>query len=107
MEGEILARVPGERLQCKYSDRSFDILVELQVAAVPGGTLITQIIDISPKTFIGRLMSPLIRLGMRKQTRKAAAPVQRVDASRRFLPQEVSSSWLADRLISESSGAPQ
>jgi hypothetical protein len=34
--------------------------------------VITHIIEITPKTFLGRLMSPLIRLGLRKQTRDAA-----------------------------------
>src|SRR5215472_2024413 len=36
MEGEILHRVPGERLHCKYSDSCFDVWVDLRVAAAPG-----------------------------------------------------------------------
>ena len=36
MAGEILARVPGERLHCKYTDSSFEVSVDLLVAAAPG-----------------------------------------------------------------------
>ncbi len=78
MAGEILTRVPGERLHCKYADNSFEVSVDLRVAAAPGGTLTTHIIEISPKSFIGKLMSPLIRLGLGKQTRDAAANLKKL-----------------------------
>ena len=78
MEGEILARVPGERLHCKYADRAFEVSVDLRVAAAPGGAVTTHIIEISPKTLLGRLMWPLIRLGLGKQTRTAAANLKRL-----------------------------
>ncbi|HVC95228.1 MAG TPA: SRPBCC family protein [Pirellulales bacterium] len=73
MAGEILARTPGERLHCKYSDGSFDVSVDLSVSAAPRGALTTHIIEITPKTLFGKLMSPLIRFGVGKQTRDAAA----------------------------------
>ena len=41
MAGEILTRVPGERLHCKYADNSFEVSVDLRVVAAPGGTLTT------------------------------------------------------------------
>jgi hypothetical protein len=72
MAGEILARVPGERLHCKYVDKMFEVSVDLRVAAKADGALTTHIIAIAPKTLMGTLMSPLIRLGIRKQTREAA-----------------------------------
>jgi carbon monoxide dehydrogenase subunit G len=73
MDGEIVARTPGERLHCKYFDRMFDVSVDLRVAAAPEGTLTTHIIEITPKSFVAKLMSPLIRFGLGKQTREAAA----------------------------------
>lgn len=76
MAGEILARVLGERLHCRYSDSAFDVSVDLRVAPAPGGALTTHIIEISPNTLLGKLMSPLIRLGVGKQTRDAAANLQ-------------------------------
>ena len=78
MAGEILARVLGERLHCKYSDSAFDVSVDLRVAPAPGGALTTHIIEISPKTLLGKLMSPLIRLGLGKQTRDAAANLKKL-----------------------------
>jgi hypothetical protein len=73
MAGAIVERVPGERLHCLYSDRAFDVSVDLRVAAAPGGAVTTHTIEITPKTLMGKLMSPLIRLGLGKQTRDAAA----------------------------------
>jgi hypothetical protein len=78
MDGEILVRTPGERLHCKYFDRAFDVSVDLRVAAAPDGVLTTHIIEITPKTWTGKLMSPLIRLGLGKQTREAAANLRKL-----------------------------
>jgi uncharacterized protein YndB with AHSA1/START domain len=78
MEGVILDRVPGERLHCKYSDRAFDVWVDLRVAAAPQGALTTHIIEILPKTVLGKLMWPLIRLGLGKQTRDAATNLKKL-----------------------------
>lgn len=78
MAGEILERIPGKRLHCMYTDRSFDVSVDLRVAGAPGGAVMTHIIEITPKTLVGKLMSPLIRLGLRKQTRDAAANLKKL-----------------------------
>jgi hypothetical protein len=78
MTGEIIARVPGERLYCKYSDRMFEVSVDLRVAAAANGTLTTHLIEICPRTLFGRLMGPLIRLGLGKQTRDAAANLKKL-----------------------------
>jgi hypothetical protein len=78
MAGEILERIPGERLHCRYIDRSFDVSVDLRVAAAPGGVVTTHIIEITPKTLLGKLMGPLIRLGLGKQTRAASANLKRL-----------------------------
>jgi hypothetical protein len=72
MAGEIVARVPGERLLCKYLDSAFEVSVDLRVAPAPDGALTTHIIEITPRKFLAKLMLPLIRLGLRKQTRQAA-----------------------------------
>jgi hypothetical protein len=78
MAGEIVARTPGERLHCKYFDSMFEVSVDLRVAAAPEGTLTTHIIEITPRRFVGKLMSPLIRLGLGKQTRDAAANLKKL-----------------------------
>jgi hypothetical protein len=78
MAGEILARTPGERLHCKYADAAFEVSVDLRVAAAPGGAVTTHLIEITPKTLVGKLMWPLIRLGLGKQTRDAAANLKKL-----------------------------
>jgi len=78
MAGEIIARTPGERLHCMYFDRSFDVSVDLRVAAASDGALTTHIIEITPKKFVAKLMSPLIRIGLGKQTREAATNLKKL-----------------------------
>jgi len=78
MSGEILARTPGERLYCKYSDDMFDVMVDMRVAPASGGTNTIHIIEMVPKTMMGKLMTPLIRMGIGKQTRDAATNLKRL-----------------------------
>jgi hypothetical protein len=78
MAGEIVARAPGERLHCIYFDAMFDVSVDLRVAGAPEGALTTHVIEITPKSFFGKLMSPLIRVGLGKQTRAAAANLKKL-----------------------------
>ena len=89
MAGEIIARTPGERLHTKYYDRQFTVSVDLRVAAAPEGALTTHIIEITPRTFLAKLMSPLIRLGLGKQTRTAAANLKELLESAPHRPHQV------------------
>jgi len=78
MAGQIVERTPGERLHCKYFDSSFEVSVDLRVAPTTGGAETTHIIEITPKTLMGKVFSPLIRLGLGRQTRAAAANLKRL-----------------------------
>jgi hypothetical protein len=78
MEGQIIARVANERLYCKYWDAMFEVAVDLRVGPDLKGALTTHIIEITPRKFIFKLMSPLIWFGLRRQTRKAAANLKRL-----------------------------
>ena len=78
MEGEILARVPGERLHARYFDSQFEVSVDLRISPAPDGALTTHIIEITPKSFMGKLMKPLIRLGLKKQTLDAATNLRKL-----------------------------
>jgi len=73
MQGEIVARVTGERLHCRYWDATFEVSVDLRVAPAADGALTTHIVEITPKRLLFKLISPLIRLGLKKQTFEAAA----------------------------------
>jgi hypothetical protein len=78
MAGEILARTPPERLHCRYFDNAFEVSVDLRVSGSPDGVIMTHMIEIVPKSFVMRLLSPLIRLGLNKQTREAAANLKKL-----------------------------
>jgi Polyketide cyclase / dehydrase and lipid transport len=78
MAGEIVARTPGQRLHCKYYDAMFEVSVDLRVAAAPQGALTVHIIEMTPKKFFFKLLSPLIRRGLVKQTRQAAANLKKL-----------------------------
>ncbi|MBY0488589.1 MAG: SRPBCC family protein [Gemmatimonadaceae bacterium] len=78
MSGRIVAREAGARLHCLYDDSAFTVSVDLRVEPAANGTRTTHRIAITPKTLMGRLMSPLIRLGLRKQTTDAARNLRRL-----------------------------
>ncbi len=78
MAGEIVARVPGERLHTRYTDAAFVVDVDLRISGAPEGALCTHIVEITPKSIMGRLFSPLIKLGLNKQTRDAATNLARL-----------------------------
>jgi uncharacterized protein YndB with AHSA1/START domain len=68
MEGEITARKPDERLTYQYRDRMMEVVVDFKMAAGADGTQLTHAIDITPRTFLAKLMAPLIRRQLPKQT---------------------------------------
>jgi carbon monoxide dehydrogenase subunit G len=78
MNGEIMTRVENSQLVCRYFDSMMEVLVDLRVIPASAGTTMTHIITITPKTFIGKLMSPLIRIGVPKQTRSAMENLRRM-----------------------------
>jgi carbon monoxide dehydrogenase subunit G len=78
MHGEIVDRVPGERLHCRYWDKTFEVSVDLRVAPAADGTLTTQMVEITPKRFLFKLLSPLIGFGLKKQTLEAAANLRKL-----------------------------
>lgn len=78
MDGEILARTPNERLICRYGDKTMEVVVDFQVDRLPAGARLTHVIAIAPKTFVCRLMTPLIRLSLPRQTRKAMSSLKAI-----------------------------
>ena len=68
MDGEITARTPDERLVCRYVDGMMEVVVDFRVAKTAEGTHLVHVIDITPKTFFAKLLSPLIRRQLPTQT---------------------------------------
>lgn len=71
MEGEVVARTPGERLGFRYWDKMMEVSVDFRLSRgdqAGAGTRLVHAIRITPKTFIAKLFSPLIRRQLPKQT---------------------------------------
>ena len=68
MEGEIVARVPGERLTCSYRDKLLAVTVDFRMTRIATGTRLTHAIEIVPQTLLARLMAPIIRGHLPGQT---------------------------------------
>jgi hypothetical protein len=78
MNGEIKARTPNARLTCVYADKMMLVEVDFRVERAAQGAQLTHAIDITPQTFFGRLMTPLIRRALPKQTKDAMENVKRL-----------------------------
>ena len=57
-----------DALDLEHGDR---VVVDLRVSASTSGSTMTHVITITPKTMAGKFMSPLIRMGLPKQTQDA------------------------------------
>ena len=68
MEGEIVSRIPDERLAFRYGDKMMEVAVDFHVTSAASGARLTHTIDIKPKTFFAKLFTPFIRRGLPKQT---------------------------------------
>lgn len=68
MEGEIVGRIPDERLAFRYGDKMMEVAVDFHVTSAASGSRLTHTVDITPKTFFAKLFSPFIRRGLPKQT---------------------------------------
>src|SRR5438046_235883 len=68
MDGEITARIPNERLTFHYADSMMDVIVDFRISKTDSGARLVHAIDITPKTFMAKLVSPMIRKQLAKQT---------------------------------------
>jgi carbon monoxide dehydrogenase subunit G len=78
MDGEVTARAPGERLTFRYDDAMMGVIIDFRMEAAGSGTRLTHAIDITPKTFVAKLFSPIIRRQLPKQTVDAMAALRRL-----------------------------
>ena len=82
MDGEITIRVPNERLTCRYWDKMFEIVVDSRVTKTPNGSRLFNAIDITPKNFLFKLMAPLMRKPLAKQTINAMESLRDILAAK-------------------------
>ncbi|MEJ7596144.1 MAG: SRPBCC family protein [Planctomycetaceae bacterium] len=71
MDGEITARIPVEKLTYQFDDKMFQVVIDFNISPTSVGAKMTHLITITTKTFAAKLMAPLIRLGVPKQTKDA------------------------------------
>jgi hypothetical protein len=71
MDGEITARTPNEHLSFHYWDKMMDVTVDFRVSPAAVGARLVHTIEITPKTFFAKMLSPMIRKQLPKQTRTA------------------------------------
>jgi len=67
MDGIVTAYEPGRHLAMRFADDTFEVGIEFHLNASDSGTLVGHVVTITPKSLLGRLMAPVIRLGNRKQ----------------------------------------
>ena len=72
MHGFVVERDPPRRLLLGFSDRMFEIEIGFRFEAIPGGTRIEHTVQVEPRSFLTKLMSPLLRRALKKQTAKQA-----------------------------------
>jgi hypothetical protein len=68
MDGEIVTRIPDERLTFRYGDKMMDVSVDFHVTSAAAGSRLTHTIDITPKTVLAKVFAPFIRRGLPRQT---------------------------------------
>jgi carbon monoxide dehydrogenase subunit G len=68
MDGQVIDRTPDQNLLFSYDDKMMHVDVHFALAPNNSGTRLTHTIDVTPKTFMAKLFSPLIRRGLPKQT---------------------------------------
>ena len=81
MDGQIIAREPDRHFAMKFSDRMMDVTVDFVAASDGVGTTLTHSVDIAPQGF-GRLVAPLIRRQLPKQTIDAMTTLKRLAEER-------------------------
>jgi Polyketide cyclase / dehydrase and lipid transport len=78
MDGTITHRVENERLCCRYGDKMFEVVVDLKLRRTGDSCVSIHDIEIIPINFFMKLMQPVIRMGLRKQTTTAALNLKKL-----------------------------
>ena len=81
MDGEVTAFEPDRRLAIRLTDRKFEVEMDIALSEEQGDTWVTLAITITPRTLGGRLMTPLIRMGNRRQVKRNLVRLKRLTAA--------------------------
>lgn len=81
MDGQIVERTPGQKLGYQYEDKMMQVGVRFLMEPAGAGTRLTHSIDITPKTFFAKLLSPFIRKQLPGQTITAMESLRKLLAA--------------------------
>ena len=81
MDGEIVDRAVSHRLSFRYEDKMMRVGVRFSMQPKGAGTHLTHSIDITPKKFLAKLFSFMIRKQLPKQTVEAMEKLRELLAS--------------------------
>ena len=78
MQGEIVERVPDQKLVCKYIDKMMEVIVDFTIVPAGQNTQLVHVITMNPQSFMMKMMTPLIRRAVPKQTIDAMNEIKRM-----------------------------
>ena len=76
MDGVVTEYEKDKRLAMSYSDKMFDVAVAFRFEPSGFGTKVQHNVEITPKAFVAKLMSPMIGAATRKQVERDTAKLK-------------------------------
>lgn len=61
MEGSVVAHARDQHIAFRLTDRTFDITIDFQLAPIGSGTRVVHRMDLVPRSFVGKLLLPIVR----------------------------------------------
>ena len=77
MEGFVSKYEEGTRLSLTFEDSQFEVTFDIELSPMPNATTVKQVIGISPKGLIGKLMSRMIAAGNQRQVQNNLSRLKR------------------------------
>ena len=78
MDGVVVAHDVNKYLSTTYTDKMFDVDIKFWFSPGPTGTTLKHGIEIKPKSLFGKIISPIIKFALPRQTRKDVEKLKKV-----------------------------
>jgi uncharacterized protein YndB with AHSA1/START domain len=77
MDGEVVAYDKGRKLAMRFTDPTMAVHVAFELTPSAQGTEVLHSVGVEPRSFVTKLLAPLIRRGVKKQTAMEAQSLKR------------------------------